>query len=110
MQKNITLQTFLENIDFFIAEAKAGKIFVYPTDTIYGIGAIYTPENLEKIYAIKKRGEKKQVSIIAPSFNRIMQNYQLREANLAKQITIELLQSYLDTYHGVTYIFDYNRP
>jgi len=75
MQKNITLQTFLEHIDFFIAEAKAGKIFVYPTDTIYGIGCIYTLENVEKIYAIKKRDEKKMFSIIAPSFDWISENF-----------------------------------
>lgn len=99
MNKIIALDEFLINIDFFIAEAKVGKIFVYPTDTIYGIGAIHTPENIEKIYAIKKRDEKKMFSVIAPSFDWIMQNYQLREANLAKQITIELLQSYLDAYH-----------
>jgi len=63
-----------------------------------------------KLYTIKKRDEKKMFSIIAPSFDRIITNYQLREANLAKQITIELLQKYLNTYHGVTYIFTYDRP
>lgn len=90
-------------MDFFIAEAKAGKIFVYPTDTMYGIGALYTPENAEKVYAIKKRDEKKMFSIIAPSFQRIKDNYQT-------SATIEQLQLYLHAYHGVTYIFDHNRP
>lgn len=37
MTKYITLEYFLQHTDFFVAEAKAGKIFVYPTDTIYGI-------------------------------------------------------------------------
>lgn len=103
MQKVITLKTFLENIDFFVAEAKKNKIFVYPTDTIYGIGAIYTPENREKIYAIKSRDTKKQFSIIAPSFDRIIKDYTTDK-------TIEGLKDYLEKYHGVTYIFDYDRP
>lgn len=103
MKKIITLDEFLANTDFFIAEAKAGKIFVYPTDTIYGIGAIHTLENVTKLYAIKKRDEKKMFSIIGPSFDWIIKNYTTDK-------TIEDLQTYLDTYHGVTYIFDYNRP
>jgi L-threonylcarbamoyladenylate synthase len=108
MQKNITLQTFLENMDFFIAEAKAGKIFVYPTDTIYGIGCIYTLENVEKIYAIKKRDQRKMFSVIAPSFDWIEKVHASFLAE--KNIHIDQLKKYLDTYHGVTYIFDYNRP
>jgi tRNA A37 threonylcarbamoyladenosine synthetase subunit TsaC/SUA5/YrdC len=35
--KTIQLNNFLHQQDFFIAEAKAGKLFVYPTDTVYGI-------------------------------------------------------------------------
>jgi len=36
--KIVKLDDFLDNKDFYINEAKAGKIFIYPTDTIYGIG------------------------------------------------------------------------
>jgi tRNA A37 threonylcarbamoyladenosine synthetase subunit TsaC/SUA5/YrdC len=35
--KIIQLDDFLAQKDIYIAEAKSGKIFVYPTDTIYGI-------------------------------------------------------------------------
>jgi tRNA A37 threonylcarbamoyladenosine synthetase subunit TsaC/SUA5/YrdC len=35
--KTISLEEFLQQQDFYISEANAGKIFVYPTDTIYGI-------------------------------------------------------------------------
>ncbi|MBU0627479.1 Sua5/YciO/YrdC/YwlC family protein [Patescibacteria group bacterium] len=110
MNKHITIDEFLANTDFFISQAKRGKIFIYPTDTIYGIGSLYTAENSEKIFRIKKRDKKKMFSIIAPSFEWIITNYKLRTANYAQQITIELLQTYLDRYHGVTYIFDYNHP
>lgn len=108
--KTILLDEFLHHKEFYINEAKAGKIFVYPTDTIYGIWWIYTPENIEKIFAIKQRDEtsvlsrEKMFSIIAPNFKRIKENYELREANYDK------LPEYLETYHGVTYIFDYTQP
>ena len=76
MAKTIKLQDFLDQQDFYIQEAKSGKIFIYPTDTIYGIGAIYTPENVEKILIIKQRDPKKTFSIIAPDFQRIVDHYQ----------------------------------
>jgi hypothetical protein len=41
-------------------------------------------------------------SIIAPSFERIRKNYKWED--------IDLLKRYLKKYHGVTYIFDYNKP
>lgn len=100
--KTISLEEFLQQQDFYISEANAGKIFVYPTDTIYGIWGVYTPENVEKIFSIKNRDEKKMFSLIAPNFEWINKNYP--EAN------IETLKKHLDTYHGVTYIFDYNKP
>ena len=101
--KLITLQNLLDNQEFFVQEAKAGKIFIYPTDTIYGIGGIYEPATVNKVFLIKKRDEKKMFSIIAPSFDWIMRNYQSPVSNFE-------LQKYLDSYHGVTYIFDYEKP
>ncbi len=99
----LSLKDFLDKMDFFIAEAKSGKLFVYPTDTVYGIWAMYTPENVEKIFAIKQRETKKTFSIIAPSFEWIEKNYQVPSPS-------SQLPKLLETYHGVTYIFDYNRP
>lgn len=63
--KIVKLENFLKNIDFFIEEAKALKIFVYPTDTIYGIWWIF-PDTLKKVYKIKQRPTSKKVSIIWP--------------------------------------------
>ena len=46
-----------------------GKIFVYPTDTIYGLGCnAYNKDSVEKIKMIKKR-DNKPLSVIAPSFD-----------------------------------------
>ena len=51
-----------------------GKIFIYPTDTIYGIGCnALNKESVEKIREIKQR-DKKPFSIIAPSFDWIKEN------------------------------------
>jgi len=137
--QTITLETFLNNQDFYISEAKAGKIFIYPTDTIYGIWAVYTEANKDKIFQIKHRDTKKMFSIIAPSFERITENYTLptlchsewnEEYNKKlntdpslrlpagrqgsgwhnTNIDIDQLKTYLNTYHGVTYIFSYTTP
>ena len=100
--KIISLDDFFQQQDFFIAKAKAGKLFVYPTDTVYGIWAIYTSENVEKIVKIKQSKEKQQPSIIVPSFEWIQKKF--------PQANNELMKKQLEDYHGVTYIFDYNRP
>jgi len=64
--KVINKGEFLQNKDFFLEEMKKGKIFVYPTDTIYGIGCnALNNESVRKIGEMKKR-EKKAFSIISP--------------------------------------------
>tara|TARA_Y100000310_G_C20305285_1_gene633659 strand:+ start:61 stop:585 length:525 start_codon:yes stop_codon:yes gene_type:complete len=58
-----------------IKKIKQGKIFIYPTDTIYGLGCDATNEKaVEKIKKIKARDRDKPISIIAPSINWIKQN------------------------------------
>ena len=59
-----------------LAELKnlSGKIFIYPTDTIYGIGCDATNSKLvRKIRELKKR-ENKPFSVIAPSKKWIYDN------------------------------------
>ena len=58
-----------------IQEILAGKIFIYPTDTIYGIGCnAEDKQAVEKIKQIKSRDKDKPLSIIAPSKEWIKQN------------------------------------
>jgi len=58
-----------------IRSIKKGKIFIYPTDTIYGIGCDATrPKAVEKIKEIKDRDKDKPLSIIAPSIDWIKEN------------------------------------
>ena len=57
-------------------EMIAGKIFIYPTDTIYGLGCNALDNNaVEKIRGIKKRDKDKPLSVIAPSFEWIKTNF-----------------------------------
>jgi len=64
----------LENKDFIIKEMKSGKIFIYPTDTIYGIGCnAMDSKSSVKIREIKKRTDK-PFSIISPNMNWIRKN------------------------------------
>ncbi len=45
---------------------KAGGVIIYPTDTLYGIGANAFDENaISKVYKIKKQNRNKPISIIA---------------------------------------------
>tara|TARA_Y100000310_G_C20348466_1_gene653158 strand:- start:172 stop:693 length:522 start_codon:yes stop_codon:yes gene_type:complete len=55
------------NFDKFKEEILQGKVFVYPTDTIYGIGCDATNfEAVEKIRELKKR-EDNPFSVMVPS-------------------------------------------
>jgi L-threonylcarbamoyladenylate synthase len=64
----------LQRKDEIISAIKAGMIFIYPTDTIYGIGCDATNEDaVQKIREIKQR-DQKPVLVIAPSKNWINAN------------------------------------
>ena len=57
-------------------EILAGKIFIYPTDTIYGIGCdANNLDSVEKIKQIKERDKDKPLSIIAPNIDWIKENF-----------------------------------
>jgi L-threonylcarbamoyladenylate synthase len=73
--KVVKKKEFLENIDFYINEINDGKIFIFPTDTIYGIGCIANnSSSIEKVRKAKKR-DKKPLAIIAPSKEWVYENY-----------------------------------
>ena len=70
----INKEEFMLEKDFFIKEIKRGAIFIYPTDTIYGIGCNATNDaEVHRIREIKKRPVN-PFSIIAPSKKWIKEN------------------------------------
>jgi L-threonylcarbamoyladenylate synthase len=59
---------------------RAGKIFIYPTDTIYGIGCDATNEEaVRKIRAIKNRPEEKSFLVVPPSREWIVENIDIND-------------------------------
>ena len=54
------------NIDEIVEALKNGKVIVYPTETVYGLGCDATnQEAVDKIFKIKQRQENKSVLVVA---------------------------------------------
>ena len=61
-----------EEIERCISLLKEGKVILYPTDTVWGIGCDATNEEaLMCIYRIKQRNEKKSMIILLDSMQRL---------------------------------------
>jgi len=64
----------LENQKEFVNEIRKGKIFIYPTDTVYGIGCDATNvAAIDKVRRIKQ-SDQKPFSIIVPDKSWILEN------------------------------------
>jgi L-threonylcarbamoyladenylate synthase len=60
------------NIASVVSALKNGEIIVYPTDTLYGLGAdIYNDSAIKKIFLIKKRSCDQPLSIAVSSINNL---------------------------------------
>ena len=74
------------NIEEILKEITEGKIFIYPTDTIYGLGCdAENKDSVEKIKKIKRRDIDKPLSVIAPSIEWIKENLTI-DTNLDKYL------------------------
>ncbi len=61
-----------QEIETCVELLRTGKILLYPTDTIWGIGCDATiDEAIQRIYQIKQRPEKKSMIILLDSFERL---------------------------------------
>jgi tRNA threonylcarbamoyl adenosine modification protein (Sua5/YciO/YrdC/YwlC family) len=57
-----------------------GGIVIYPTDTVYGLGcSLFNKRGIEKIYEIKKRSKKQQLSFICADLKDISQYAQVTD-------------------------------
>lgn len=94
--KILTYEEFNKNIYFYINQANAWKIFIYPTDTIYGLWTIISDNSIAQIKNIKNRWQNKNFSIIAPDNERIKHNFITTSDFDSK------LNYYLNKYHWIT--------
>jgi len=77
-------------IEEVIDALKKGKVVVYPTDTLYGLGAnIFNRKAVEKIYKIKKRPSNMPLPIVISSINKINEFAEMNE--FAKKIVKKFL-------------------
>ena len=83
MPKIVKLAKVKEND--IVKAIKQGKIIIYPTDTIYGIGCdALNTESVMKIRMIKNREADKPFSVIAPSKQWIIKNFEVNPAYVEK--------------------------
>jgi L-threonylcarbamoyladenylate synthase len=62
-------------VDLVVSYLRIGKVIVYPTDTVYGLGCLATDVSaIKKIYTIKQRKRNKPLLIIAKDIEMI-RNY-----------------------------------
>lgn len=70
-------------IDESIRLMERGEIILYPTDTLYGLGANIFDENaLNKLYSIKKRSNTKPISVCVSNIDWIPKIAQVSSKNL----------------------------
>ena len=76
----IPKQDFLAKKEQFISRIREGSIFIYPTDTIYGVGCNALNKGLvNKIRNAKQSGDQ-PFSVIAPSKDWIIKNLDYKES------------------------------
>ncbi len=68
-----------------IKALKEGKVIIYPTDTLYGLGAdIYNEAAVRKVFDIKKRPENMPLSIAVYNYEEVKKNAFVN--NIAKNL------------------------
>jgi len=66
------MNTFEEEVELCVKLLSEGKVFIYPTDTIWGIGCDATNvKAIDKIFKIKKRPADKALIILVDSVARL---------------------------------------
>lgn len=80
----------IKSIEKITKSMLKGKLIAFPTDTVYGVGAlIEDKEAIEKIYALKKRDAQKPLAILAGNIEDILPY--IKQPN---QQTLEMMRTY----------------
>ncbi|MDP1695754.1 MAG: L-threonylcarbamoyladenylate synthase [archaeon] len=70
-----------------IKAIKSGEVFVYPTDTVYGLGCnALNINSVSRIKLIKSREKEKPLSVIAPSKSWIKENLIIDKIDIDKYL------------------------
>ncbi|WP_185873986.1 L-threonylcarbamoyladenylate synthase [Blattabacterium cuenoti] len=93
---------FDEEIEKSTNFLKKGKILLYPTDTVWGLGCdIFNLKSIEKIYKIKNRNFSKSMIILVESMDRL---YELVKD--IPDIVIEILKNYHNKKKPITIVYE----
>jgi L-threonylcarbamoyladenylate synthase len=59
---------FAQTLDRAVDSLTAGSLVAFPTDTVYGIGALaFNPQAIEQLYAVKGRDSAKAIAVLVGS-------------------------------------------
>mgnify|MGYP005840194835 CR=1 FL=1 len=73
-----------------IAALRNGQVIVYPTDTLYGLGAdIFNDEAVKKVFKIKKRGKNKPLPVAVANIK------ELEKIAIIDEISKHLIKTFL---------------
>ena len=78
----LSKEEFEMNKETYFRLIKQGSLFIYPTDTIYGLGCSAADDNaVKKLRRIKRRPNNRPLSIIAPSKEWIYNNCAVKDSD-----------------------------
>ncbi|MFC1553562.1 L-threonylcarbamoyladenylate synthase [candidate division KSB1 bacterium] len=84
--KKISTENFEDAVGKTVSALKRGEIIVYPTETVYGIGADCTNESaVNRLYLIKKRDPQKPVLLVAADVD-MVKDYVKDISDMSKKI------------------------
>lgn len=97
---------YVNDVNEAVTRILNDEIFIYPTDTLFGIGVNALKEkNIQKICEIKKRGSKKPISIAVANISMMKKVACVNSASVQKLIPgpFTFLLPYLETIPKILY-------
>ena len=98
------MNTDLNDLDFIKrlnAHLKAGGVIAFPTDTVWGLGALPTRRGADALFEIKRRPHEKHLIIMSDSLTHIrpyMNGYPAAAFELAARAGIQTVPGFVRRY------------